>query len=134
MVLSRDLAEKEVKSWMDFKQVSARKREQKNIVEAVEKMINAFEDGILVLNPDNFDITQKLLFPMGVDTKTNQLVFKARTPYSKIQNELKGLAVDDIGKFVPAYIAASTGEPKAVIAAMDTEDFAIASAIATFFQ
>lgn len=133
-VLSREIAEKEVKAWLDYKRVSPRKRELKANVEALEKMVAAFEDGLLSMNQETFDITHKLIFPMGVDVQTDKLVYKARIPYVRVQTELKGLATDDIGKFTPAYIAAITGEPKAVIAAMDTEDLAIASSIASFFQ
>ena len=133
-VLSKEVAEKEVKSWLDYKKYSHKKREAKANIEAIEKLVTAFEEGILVLNPDTFDIKQNLLFPIGVDVKTDSLTFKARIPYARISTELKGIPTDDLGKFTTAYIAAATGEAKAVIAQLDTEDYSIASALAGFFQ
>lgn len=133
-VVSREVAEKEVKNWLDFKKVPPRKRELRESVANIEKLVAAVEDGVLEIDEDTFDITQKLVFPTGVDVKSHTLIHKARIPYSRIQQELKGIATDDIGRFTPAYIAAITGEAKAVIAAMDTEDYAISASIAGFFQ
>jgi hypothetical protein len=133
-VISREVAEKEVKAWLDHKKVPQRKRDQKDTQANIEKMIAGFQDGVLTLNPETFEITQTLLFPVGVDIKDEKFVYKSRIPYARVQSELKGIATDDIGKFTPAYIAAITGQAKAIIAAMDTEDMAIATAIASFFQ
>jgi hypothetical protein len=133
-VLDRATAEKEVKAWLDFKKYSQKKRELKANVEAIAKLVEAFEEGLLVLDPETFVITQNLMFPIGVDIKTNCLKFKARIPYANIATELKGVPTDDIGKFTAAYIAAATGEVKGVILQLDTEDYAVAQSLAGFFQ
>jgi type I restriction-modification system DNA methylase subunit len=133
-VLSKEQAEKEVNQWLDFKKVSDRKRSTKENIANILKLVNAFEDGILSLDPTTHVITQELLFPVGKDGKIDKLNFVPRIPMQKITDELKGVQTDDIGKFMLAYIAAVTGETKNVLVHLDTEDYSIASSISAFFQ
>lgn len=130
--IAREVAQAEVDKWIEYKGFSERKIETNS--DSVEKMVDAFEDGVLVLNPDDFEITQILRHQVGGEIPIKQLVFRSRMKVSDIQMQFKGVKTSDTFGMIAAYIAALTKQPKAVITDLDTEDYAIASTIAVFFM
>lgn len=131
-LVSRDVAEQEVDKWLDFKGVTERKREKQK--DNIESLVDSVEAGLLTLNEDH-SFTQKLLMPLDGEMPVKELIFKARVPVSVFQTQLQGVKAggDPLG-VVMAYIAGLTNKPKGVIRALDSDDYAVSSAIAIFFM
>lgn len=129
-VISKELAIKEVEKWLDSKKVKPGKREEKK--DSIETIALALMEGDLVLNED-MTITQTLLFPILNELPIKELKFKPRINTQTISLYLQGVKTGDFLGMVAAYICALTGQPKAVVQALDTEDYATAQAIAGFF-
>ncbi len=130
-VLSVELATKEVKEWIAYKQISERR--QKQFVHAVRTMIEGFCLGRFVLDKGTKVITHKLTFGLGKDEHIKELKYQPRLKLTKINQSLKGVDPNDSDERVTAHIAALTGQLKAVVAELDSEDAVLAEAIASFF-
>lgn len=130
--LSLEQAQKEVNSWLDFKKVSLKKRE--TLSENIEKIVDGFVTGELTLNPDTFEIIQTLNFPFGEEVKVKTLTFKPRITVGEFQQNMTNVKTDDGYGRVFAYIAALTGQHKAVISKMDADDYSLSSNIVVFFM
>jgi len=129
-MIPKELAEKEIQKWLDFKKVSQTKRKDKK--DAINVLVNAITDGNLVLT-DNLLLEQTLNFPLGKDTKITKLVYKNRLSVAEIQQETSNMASTDVYAMIGAYIACLTEQPKAIVFLLDTEDYSIAQSIASFF-
>lgn len=129
-MIPRDQAEKEVNEWLDLKKVSAKKREASK--DAIDTLIEAVEEGNLTLNDDK-TFTQKLKFPTDGELSIKDLSYKSRLKVSTLHAALKGSKASDADERILAYVAALTTKPKAVITALDTEDYNICQSIAIFF-
>lgn len=130
--VSKEIALKEVGEWLDFKKVSFRKREKAK--ENIERIAEAIEDGILVLNPETKEFTQTLKFPIGKDESITELKFKPNLIVGDIQSQLVGVPADDGYGRAFAHIAAATEEDRNVIAKMNFEDYSIAGDLVIFFM
>lgn len=127
----RELAELEVNLWLDHKKTGAKKRE--SLAENIEELISYLEDGTIRLNRETLEFIQELKFPVGSKGQIRELVFKPRIPLSTINSTLKGLKPNDSSGRVIAYISALTGQNKAVISELDTEDNSVGQTLAVFF-
>jgi hypothetical protein len=131
-VVSKEQALKEVNEWLDFKQVSFRKRAK--VQENIERIAEAIEDGILVLDPTTKVFTQQLKFPFGEEVKIETLRFKPLLEVRDIQSKLSGVPADDGYGRAFAHIAAATGEDRNVIGKMNYEDYSLAGDLVIFFM
>jgi hypothetical protein len=128
--ISREIAEAEVKKWLDKKKVFQTTRE------AYEPHSNLLADaiceGALIYNEDEGTWKHNLLFPLD-SGKITELNYIARLNDIVLRPYLKGVAGDDPDARVNAHIAALTNTAKGIIAGLDSADKKIASAIAIFF-
>lgn len=130
-MVAREVAAKEIGSWLDYKRVKDRKRELYK--DSIDVLVDAVCDGDLVVDSENFTLTQKLAFGTGGDEPVEELVFKPRIRLKDVRPHLQGVKADDADGRVVAYIAALTGQHKNVISALDTVESSIAQSIVVFF-
>ena len=75
MVVSKDVAQADVESWLSFKKLTDQRREDKK--ENIDALINAVCDGNLVIDED-CNLIQKLMSPFGDEMKIAELKYKPR--------------------------------------------------------
>ena len=126
--VSKEIAEIEIKKWLDVKKVRDTKRE--SYKESVATLVEAMCSGNLVLNEDN-SLTHTLLFPVGADNAFKTLTYKSRLDVNTRMKYSEGVIGGE--PRIVATIAALTGQGNLIIASMDTEDYGIASSVAIFF-
>lgn len=130
--IAKEVAEKEIKEWLDAKKVSATKREAYK--DNIETLVDAIAEGYLTKAKETNVLTQTLMFEVGEEKKINTLTFQPRLMISKIHESMKGEKSTDADARVLAYISALTGQPKGIIKKLDTEDYSVPQAIALFFM
>lgn len=128
--VSKEVAEKEVSSWLDYKKISDKKKE--GFKENIESMVDAICDGVLTLEAD-FTLTHHLKFPIESEVKTTELKYKPRLKMVDVHKQLAGVEAKNVDGRVVAYIAALTDKPKRVITELESEDYGIAQSVAVFF-
>lgn len=128
-VLTLEQAIKEVDSWLDFKRIRAKKREEHK--DAIENLIECFEEGIMTLNEDTKEITVNLLFP--VEGAFDKLVFKPRISGDQLAPYARNVKSSDGRAVINSKIACATGQNISLIYKLDTEDQSIVDSIAFFF-
>lgn len=128
--VTREVAEADIQKWVEAKRFSKKKLDTAK--ENLEVLIDAVEEGILIVNED-FSFVQKLKFPFGQEIKIDALAYKFRIPAGEVLSQLKGVKASDGDTRILAYGAALTGKPKEVLSKMDTEDYALMQNIALFF-
>lgn len=128
--VSREKAVEELNKWLDAKRITGNKRKSNEEIE--EELIDAIEEGWLVLN-DDFSFTQKLKFPIEGTSKIEELKHQFRVKVGELNAKLRGVKMDDVVGRVQTYVAVLTDQPKGLIGALDTADYSIASSIATYF-
>lgn len=123
-----EVAQAEVKKWLDFKRVGASERSAREF--QIETLQSAVMDGLLVLNENN-QWEQKLNFPMeGVSI--DKLIYKNRmTANDNITASTN--ASGNPALVMSCFISHLTGEASELIRKMDTVDYKIAAAIGIFF-
>ena len=126
--VSKEIAEAEIKKWLDVKKVRDTKRE--SYKESVSTLIEAVCSGNLVLNEDN-SLTHTLSFPVRADNAFKTLTYKSRLDVNTRMKYSEGVIGGE--PRIVATIAALTGQGNLIIASMDTEDYGIASSVALFF-
>ena len=126
--VSKEIAEIEIKKWLDVKKVRDTKRE--SYKESVATLVEAMCSGNLVLNEDN-SLTHTLLFSVGADNAFKTLTYKSRLDVNTRMKYSEGVIGGE--PRIVATIAALTGQGNLIIASMDTEDYGIASSVAIFF-
>lgn len=127
-------AQKEINAWLDNKKVPPYKREKNE--DQVEALVNALRYGHITIG-DSKQITQKLVFPISDDdggVALSELRFEPRLRVEAINLQLKSVKWDDTHGSVMAHVTALTGKSKGLIGKLDTEDYSISRAIATFFM
>lgn len=124
-----EVAGKEIKEWLDFKKIDDIKRVK--LSESIQDLIMAVYSGILVVNTETKEITQKLKFPIGQYT---ELKYKARVQMSEIQQRTAVLQKSDMIGTSFAYAAAVTGVSPEILKQLDSEDFGIMDRIVFFFM
>lgn len=130
MLVDKETATNEIESWLDYKKVGQKKRESAK--ESIETLIDAVQEGILVVNEDK-TITHKLKFPLEGESSITELIYKPRINSSLVQMHMQGVkSADTLGTY-HAYGAALATKPKEVIKKLDTEDLSIVQNIALFF-
>lgn len=130
-LVNKEVANSEVCKWLDFKKVSEKKRESKK--EYIETIVDAISEGDLELKSDGMILIQKLKFPGDKQGAVTVLEYQPRIKVNEIQSQMIGVKATDPQSLLSAYVSALTKQPKAAIVAMDTEDWEIAQAIASFF-
>lgn len=128
--VSREVAEKDVIAWLDFKKVNAKKRE--NYRDNIDTLIDAIVDGALILEDDK-TFTHKLKFPIGEEETVSVLKYKPRVKVSTVQVCLQNVKATDADGRICGYMAALTGVDRNIIKQQDTEDYEIGRAIVLFF-
>lgn len=127
--VSFEVAESEVKRWLDEKKVSSRRRDA--MIGMQENIIEAIQDGLITID-DECVITQKLKFPDGVGA--NELRWKTRISSIDLEGPkrvVKGDAWDDN---MTRTIMAATGCVANTARKLDsTTDRQLAESIAIFF-
>lgn len=129
-VMTKELAEKEVNLWFDFKRIKTRKREENG--GSIESLIDGFMSGSLTIDPDTAEISLKLSFPLG-SNNIEKLVFKPRLKVREAHKHLKNVSASDVDGRILAYVSALTDQNSGVVKEMDTEDYSLAQSIAIFF-
>lgn len=129
-VVARDVASKDIEKWLDYKKVSDRKRTANK--ESIEVLIDAVEDGILVLNED-YTLTHKLKFPIENEIPVTELVYIPRLKVSTVHNKLKGISATSPDERVLAYASALTGKVTNIIKDLETEDYSLVQSVVLFF-
>ena len=125
-LVSKDVAEKEVSAWMDYKKVKPSQRETRKAEIAV--LVEAIQLGLITIDPTNdFAITQKLEFAIP-ELNAAELVYKSRANYTELS---KGTSITK--DTFTGTIITLTGKPLSVIQKLDSEDCKIGYAIALFF-
>lgn len=129
--IARDVAEGEIGEWLDYKKVSSSKR---NVCEQqVELLIDSVCDGVLTVDPETRVIRHELKFPLDGEIRTEALDYKPRIMQKTVLTHMNGVKSGDTDGRLCAHIAACSSKPKEVIKSLDTEDYAIAQAVAIFF-
>ena len=129
--VSREVAEAEVQAWLDKKKVFESNRE--NNKDSVEILVDGVCQGVLSLDQTTWKFTHKLLFPFGDQIKVEELKYHSRLNDKMLKPYLNGVKPSDAEGRLLAYIAALTGQARAVLEELDTADKKIAMAIAIFF-
>lgn len=130
-VVTREVAEEEIKNWLDSKKIFTSQREKEK--DSIELLIDAMCEGVLVLDSETNIFTLNLLFPIQNEIPTTALTFKARLNDKILKPHINGIKSGDITSFMAAYIAALTGVPKELVINLDSMDKKIATAIVVFF-
>jgi len=128
-VISKEQAEKEVNSWLDYKKVSAKKRE--SLKGNIAYLVDAMMEGSLILDPDTFVFEHTLKFPIG---SVKKLEYKPRLTLKEIQDRTQNIKTPGPIESSIAYISALTGQPSSLIKEMDSEDNSLADYLSFFFM
>lgn len=132
--ITRENATNEVNAWLDYKNVSQRKREENQ--DSIEDLIDFLVDGTLSINDNTNEITHNLKVPLtGAEGQTleSELVYKARMTVKDLNVHLKGVKANDADGRVMAYICALTGQSRNILNLMDTVDYSIAGSLVVFY-
>jgi hypothetical protein len=129
-MVALEVAKKDVDKWLEYKKISDTKKE--SYADNISTLVNAVADGALIVNED-FTLKHELKFPLENEIKTTCLEYKPRLQMKQIHQHTQGIKSNDIDGRIAAYIAALSGKPKAVVVSLDSEDYAIAQAVAVFF-
>jgi len=130
--VTREVAEKDINRWLDYRRIRKKKREKNE--DGINELIELVEDGIISVDED-CNITLELQQPIKNatgSTAVQNLVFKPRLKQQEVSKHLKG-AGTDVDARVSAYIAAATEQSKGVLSKLDVSDYNIAQSIALFF-
>lgn len=128
--IAREVAENEVKAWLDFKNIKDKKRDENQ--DSIDSIIDAVCDGLITIDSD-FVLTQKLMFPIGSKGEITQLSFKPRMKLSTVRICTQGIKTTDSLGFAGGYISAATGEDRNIINSMEMDDFVLSQSVVIFF-
>lgn len=128
--VSKEIAEKEVNDWLDYKKINVQKREAQ--ANSIETLIGFISEGTISIKEDK-TIVQELLFEIGKESKITKLEYKPRIHVGAIQRHLEGGKSTDMDLRIVATAAALTSQTKELIKQLDSEDYSVASSIAIFF-
>lgn len=131
--VSKEIADQEIISWMDYKKIPASSRESEALKNSIETLSEAIQEGILTLDEETFKFKQTLLFEIGEEAKITELVYHPRLNDKMLKPHLSGVKGNDGDGRLLAHIAALTNKPKAVLELLDTVDKRTAQALAIFF-
>lgn len=126
-LLNEDVATKEFTKWMDAKKIRTSVREDES--HNIKSIIEGFKDGILILNEETNEITQKLIFPIE---GLKELVFTPRLKVSTRANMLKNAGLDADSRVI-AMIGALTGQNTTLLSNLDVDDINASRGLTAFF-
>ena len=129
MVVSRDMAEREVSEYLDFKGVRPRRRIEKK--EFIDIIIDGVEDGTMSIDAETKVLTHNLIHPCGT---SKSFKYAPRLVQGKIAERLRMSSKSDGHSALACYIAELTDNNISVVGLLDTEDNVIASAVAMLFM
>jgi len=133
--VERSVAERDVRGWLDFKNISDRKRTDNN--DQIEALIEAVQDGAISIDEQSKEIIQKLRIPIKNDegeTTVESLTYVPRVKVYELHDKLEGVKGSDVHGMVLAYASALTKQKKVVLKHMDSGDYSIAQTISIFFM
>ena len=128
--VSEEVARQEVEKWLDFKKVTAKKREA--FADGIQSLADYICEGLLELDEDCV-FKQKLLFPLGNSRQITELSYQPRVQIKDLSLQNKGVSATDQKARVSSIVSALTGVAKGITNTMDSEDADVAQAIALFF-
>lgn len=128
--VAREVAEKEINDWLDYKRISAAKKEANK--DNIKDLISYVQFGTLEVNDDK-SIKHNLEWPLGESSGDKVLNYKPRLNGKMLKPHMSGVKATDVDGRLTAYIAALTGKLSAEIDLMDTVDMEVARNIAVFF-
>jgi hypothetical protein len=132
-LITPEKATAELNAWLDHKKVSEKKRTSN--ADGIETLTDALISGTIAIGDDK-KIKHTLLFPIenseGVQT-IKELEYKPRLTVGEINTRMKGIKATDMDGRIVAYGSALSGQPLAIMSALDTEDSRIVQAVAMFF-
>lgn len=154
--VSRDQAKAEVIAWLDKKKIFEADRNGEAAEQNIKILTEAIVEGVLVLDANvtiedstpkekegavsSFEWQHELMFPIKsqagekeTPTSISILKYKLRLNDRMLQGPLTGVKSTDADQRMLAYISALTGQPKAILANLDSQDKKIATAIVSFF-
>ena len=133
--ISEEIAKKEIEKWLDYKNVSPRKRNKKEIKSNIETLTDAICDGDLVLDED-YNLVLTLRNPvLDKDGKAQlkEMTFKPRLLLEDVESHLRNVKPDNTIGMLAAYTSALTGLNSMMTKKIDTDDNKTAQAIVMFF-
>lgn len=123
----------DVNAWLDYKKVTQYKRDENK--DSIDAIVSGICEGHLSINPDTYEITQKLIFPIkGEDSEITELKLRPRITVEAIDQRMKNVKPGDVNGRIRAYIGALSRQPEGVIGKIDSEDVSITRHIALFFM
>lgn len=129
VVVSKEIAVAEIERWANARRLGANKREKYK--RTLEDLACYIEEGTLSLDENNAFI-HKLKFPIEAEIPTTELKYKNRmTADDGI--ECTKHTTGEGSDVVLCYVSHLTGKVKGVIRKLDSEDYSVCQAIATFF-
>lgn len=131
-VISQEQAELEITKWLDFKKVSAKKREAQK--SGIETLISGIVEGNLILVPDSMILRHTLKFPAGVDSQIKSLDYKPMLTVEQVHIHLQNVSATDIHGQILAHVVALTSVSKELVKKLNSEDYGIAQALGLFFM
>lgn len=131
--IALEIAQEEVNALLEHRQMSERRRKEKE--DAINELVEAVSYGELVFHKDDgFKIELKLKNPIKNEGTVDKLVFESRVKVGKLQLHMKGVKADDLHGMIIAYAAALTGQPKALISEIESEDYNLVQKVVIFFM
>ena len=131
-VISREVAEAEINSWLDKKKIKSSQRETNK--DSIETMIHYMMDGELVIDEATGQLIHSLVFPIGEGESIKKLTYKNRLNDKMLEPFMKGVNVRELSSIYAAYIAALTDTPKSILLQLESAtDAKLAKAITSFF-
>lgn len=129
-VISKEQAVIEIEKWLDYKQVSDKRRVDNKA--QIENLVSAIESGKLILDDDN-NLVYNLNFALGKNEEVKQLTFKPRLTLNDKLIHLKNVSPSDFDGRLAGIAKALTGVNGALLNQIDSEDEQILRDISLFF-
>lgn len=136
--VTKEVAAAEIKSWLDFKKINEQKRLRNK--SSVESLVDAMVEGTLSLTEDKvfehhlkFPLTPAVQKEGAPSPPMSKITYKPRLAMSEVHTRLQQVKSEDADGRVACYISAISGQPMAIVRAMDSEDYGIGQSIAIFF-
>lgn len=130
-VISKDIAESEVKQWLTA--IGTSEDQIQDLKTNVQILVDAVAAGSLVLDIENQTAIQKLRVVFGKEEKISQLNFKANLTIGEIESFKKSISHDVDNRNISAAICASSGNPYSVTQQMNAKDYNLSAALVLFF-
>lgn len=135
ITISREVAEKEVESWLDRMSFRKSKREKKEFKESVENLVDSMMDGLLSICEDG-SLKYKLQYPVKDDEGNpvlSELTFGKRITIENFAKQIKISKAETSEEKSVVLISTLTGEPQGLITKTKMGDFTELGGMAAFF-